>query len=716
MRYSDVSIPLFEGMRYGAKEQNWVLENLDLFNFGFEIELKYDNRNIDLSSIDFSIYTPEEITISEVIQRYKLNRSDVVENLIATISGIIKADSMVTENNVVLDGFDKVTARLLDKNNNPLSDWESRSTEDKLEIITNITRDINELPHGSTIDDYQYYLDEAITAVDGIPHYQLVLDDYDTILTTLSSMVERMDNVVNSDANVSELDSQVNDFLQILESIDENELYGIPLSVFLVDGLRELIPAIASSDITFAGLFEMLTDETSYDSFINEYYQRLKLPVDALSSMLIDAEQLFLIPSDIPHRIRDELGNKFKTTSYDVIIEHDNQIEVITSKVVTGSNIPALFDEAYQIIDYITSRYNFYTSGVSGLHLSISINKNTTPNIPKFVVLSQLLKLIPKEANYIRMFVADLNTVLADNIPRLLQMVSKDIGTGDITRRYPSILSRWMDETLRNEKHQSINFRDIDIMNGRVELRFFGGEGYEKVKDKDRELLLRAMYALSIAYDDSVMETEYLKAMDKTVQDQTQKIIGMTLHRYIGLMRQLTSALRKITDMPQLVIPIDKPQKKVINYFKLIGEIGNIDDDIIDQIIKSITVVDEKTLMIPSESMVARLSRTSKSQITESSNMKIGDVVSVVQGNEDADFWIVRRGSVENLGKVLDQYDPNAFGITIKDSEMLDVNYAKYFFKYLHMRGTWAQHSHGSLRLVHITKEDVLNLPLEVRR
>jgi len=98
--------------------------------------------------------------------------------------------------------------------------------------------------------------------------------------------------------------------------------------------------------------------------------------------------------------------------------------------------------------------------------------------------------------------------------------------------------------------------------------------------------------------------------------------------------------------------------------------------------------------------------------IVESARMRLGDLVSVKVGNPDADFWIERRNTIENVGKPTKEFGPERFGITVTRPDVVDANYLFYMMTHLHNQGVWKGVATGSLKLVGIRAEDIRNIPV----
>ena len=79
---------------------------------------------------------------------------------------------------------------------------------------------------------------------------------------------------------------------------------------------------------------------------------------------------------------------------------------------------------------------------------------------------------------------------------------------------------------------------------------------------------------------------------------------------------------------------------------------------------------------------------------------------------QDADFWLVRKGSDKTVGKPVKEFDPSRIGIKVVKTDVLDPNYLYYAMMNLHNQGHFARISNGTTNLVNITVNDIANIPL----
>jgi hypothetical protein len=97
-------------------------------------------------------------------------------------------------------------------------------------------------------------------------------------------------------------------------------------------------------------------------------------------------------------------------------------------------------------------------------------------------------------------------------------------------------------------------------------------------------------------------------------------------------------------------------------------------------------------------------------QALASDAVTLGDLCEVKTNFEDADFWIVRRGTENAVGTPTREFNPQHIGIRIVRPDVLVPTYAFYLIQFLHQRGTFKQIATGTLRLVNIKTTDVKSI------
>lgn len=87
--------------------------------------------------------------------------------------------------------------------------------------------------------------------------------------------------------------------------------------------------------------------------------------------------------------------------------------------------------------------------------------------------------------------------------------------------------------------------------------------------------------------------------------------------------------------------------------------------------------------------------------------LRLKDIARVSIGDPNADFWVTRRGSEETVGKPTHSFNPEAFAVTITDTERFPSNFVYYMIQWLWSSGYFKPLARGSLRLVGIRKQDL---------
>lgn len=95
--------------------------------------------------------------------------------------------------------------------------------------------------------------------------------------------------------------------------------------------------------------------------------------------------------------------------------------------------------------------------------------------------------------------------------------------------------------------------------------------------------------------------------------------------------------------------------------------------------------------------------------------MKLYELATIRTNYPDAQFWLVRRGSIERCGEPTKHFNPEHIGIKVHRIDILLPDYLYYTLKALHGQGVWKQVATGSLSLVNIRVSDVRNIELSPR-
>lgn len=94
--------------------------------------------------------------------------------------------------------------------------------------------------------------------------------------------------------------------------------------------------------------------------------------------------------------------------------------------------------------------------------------------------------------------------------------------------------------------------------------------------------------------------------------------------------------------------------------------------------------------------------------------MRLGTICEFKLDFENADFWLVRKGSEKTVGTPTRSFDKENIGVKVRE-EYLDrvlPDFLFYYFQYLHQNGIFSQLSHGTLQLKNISLKDIQNIPV----
>ena len=96
--------------------------------------------------------------------------------------------------------------------------------------------------------------------------------------------------------------------------------------------------------------------------------------------------------------------------------------------------------------------------------------------------------------------------------------------------------------------------------------------------------------------------------------------------------------------------------------------------------------------------------------MTPSRKTRFGDVADIKIDNPDADFWIQRRGSKKNVGRVVTKHSKYDFGVTLKGGNPKFLVHAldlSRWYKY------WRKKfSLGSVGVKHVRKDELLKMDI----
>lgn len=185
-----------------------------------------------------------------------------------------------------------------------------------------------------------------------------------------------------------------------------------------------------------------------------------------------------------------------------IVPEHDSMTEIITKKMDLMSALNHIKGMFKFIVDN-----DIEVPSMAGMHISISTNKYNLEdfNIVKFLILMNSTYLTSSfpERKHVLDIDPIINSVLRDH-----EIPSDNVKLKDLQKIESTIIE------YTDKKYQTINVGQYEISEGRIELRFFGGENYHHRYDEIKVHLLRALLLMEIGYTD-LYQKEYYKLLYK---------------------------------------------------------------------------------------------------------------------------------------------------------------------------------------------------------
>lgn len=227
--------------------------------------------------------------------------------------------------------------------------------------------------------------------------------------------------------------------------------------------------------------------------------------------------------------------------------EGSDMVEIISKDVggngLSGSDIKDAYEGIFEIIDSL-KKIGYYSRDSSdseqgtGIHVSISMpNYEGVVDPVKFLMVSNILELLPKNDKYIRKYVSDIR--LAFKSKKSIQMLvgslisQKFKNKEPLSKDYDKILLAWAKSVVDiNEKFQTVNFKNMNVQQGRIEIRMFGGMNYESMSKEIWDESIRSMYALKVAGSEEYGKREYLKILNRVANNALKDVIGMDISEY----------------------------------------------------------------------------------------------------------------------------------------------------------------------------------------
>ncbi len=411
--------------------------------------------------------------------------------------------------------------------------------------------DLNSGTWKVSVDDIHYWfnmdtwetfnhLDEMVKSRDAIDHLLRTLYDINdsdipdgASITTLYRSLTRVMNFLRSNRTIDTFRDQVTTSMPFWYS--EKGL------TFLATLLKSPNKAKAISDLIY-----MIDHPTEFKGDeVNDLIEHIRGDIDnyELTSMGIFDSRI----DGITYALVNEPDTTFKTTLaknriiyHKLTTDNDHQVEIIT-KPMEYSDAVIHLENTFRFIDH-----NGHTSNSSGLHISISTNRYDLDdiNIEKLFILLNF-NFIHSSLFIPRLFVTNSQEVVTTAATDTIQSFFQDNLLDMIKANTP--LTTVVDELydhidIQNilwNKQQSINLSSYRIMDGRIELRYFGGKDYPNQKEKILKELARTLHVMEAAYTDQY-EDEYRKARIVYMDNLFEQVTGVTLGE---LKRMITNTL-----------------------------------------------------------------------------------------------------------------------------------------------------------------------------
>lgn len=93
--------------------------------------------------------------------------------------------------------------------------------------------------------------------------------------------------------------------------------------------------------------------------------------------------------------------------------------------------------------------------------------------------------------------------------------------------------------------------------------------------------------------------------------------------------------------------------------------------------------------------------------------MKLKHIVNLTLDSPEADFWIVRRGNANQVGRPTREYSPEHIGVTVTRPDLVLADYLFYVFEFLANQGAFQELAQGTTNLKTISVKDLKNIPLK---
>jgi len=93
-------------------------------------------------------------------------------------------------------------------------------------------------------------------------------------------------------------------------------------------------------------------------------------------------------------------------------------------------------------------------------------------------------------------------------------------------------------------------------------------------------------------------------------------------------------------------------------------------------------------------------------------NMTLGDLCEFKTNFPEADFWLIRKGNEQVVGKPTKEFDSERIGVKVIQRDVFDPMYVYYVFMSLQQGGKFIPLAHGTLRLKNISIRDIKSITI----
>lgn len=93
-------------------------------------------------------------------------------------------------------------------------------------------------------------------------------------------------------------------------------------------------------------------------------------------------------------------------------------------------------------------------------------------------------------------------------------------------------------------------------------------------------------------------------------------------------------------------------------------------------------------------------------------NMRLKDVCIFSTEFPDADFWLIRQGDINEIGKPTKEYNEDYIGVKVRRTDLVLPDYLYYVFMYLNSQKLLTKLAVGATNLKSIRISDIKEIPI----